>query len=116
MLSFTSNKICVTNEMPTPIDRKPSGCADLQTWVLQISNFITGGNSKPAFRENILKHFGEPQLAGAALYFASLNQAWPCQSRPIRVTIAPAVEVDRFILRKFQGSENTSDVCLSRLS
>jgi hypothetical protein len=36
------------------------------------------------------RHFGGLQLAGAALYFAALNQAWPCQSRPMRVTIAPA--------------------------
>jgi hypothetical protein len=103
-------KVRETNNVQKPIDSKPSGCAELQTWGLQISNFITGGNSNATFRKNILNKSGGPQQAETALYFASLNQAWPCQSRPSRVTIAPAVEVDRFTLRKFQGSKNISDV------
>jgi hypothetical protein len=115
VLQHSQTNIRLTNCMQNPTCRKPSGRADLQTWVLQISNFITGGNSKSAFRENILKHFGGPQQAWAALYFASLNQAWPCQSRPIRVTIAPAVEVDRITLQKFQGNKNILDGYLPRL-
>ena len=36
-------------------------------------------------------HSADPACSRAARYFAALNQAWLCQSRPIRVTIAPAV-------------------------
>jgi hypothetical protein len=70
-------KVRETNNVKKPIDSKPSGCAELQTWGLQISNFITGGNSNAIFRKNILNKSGGPQQAETALYFASLNQAWP---------------------------------------
>jgi hypothetical protein len=38
---------------------------------------------------------GGPQSTGDALYLASLDRAWHRQSRPMRVTIAPAAKPNR---------------------
>jgi len=38
---------------------------------------------------------GGPRSTGDALYLASLDRAWHRQSRPMRVTIAPAAKPNR---------------------
>jgi hypothetical protein len=53
-LQHSQTNIRLTNSLQHPIGRKPSGRADLQTWVLQISDFITGGNSNATFQQNLL--------------------------------------------------------------